>query len=633
MYEPQNLIIKNFGPIGSLSYNFSNKVILLTGENLTDEGQDSNGSGKSYLLEAINYAATGSSFRKITDSELVKEGELEGYVYFQLYNKPLQRTLIVERNIYSGAKSSKLKVVIKDPKVPEELWEQKKITSINEGNKFILEELGLSREDILNYFMISKEKYVSFFSSSDNDKKELIGRFSKANLVDELIPKVEADKAKKTAEVVKIEKEILSLEAKVEVLREEEDPEKLEQLKTQNELEINVLLEQVAELEAENTKLTDLEWELTEEVVKLEKELVRMPDLNLTRDKIKSNKLSLEQINFEVKKLRDNRKETDELLSSIERNLAGIVECPKCEHKFNAADPDFDVEEGELIKPELVEMLAAVDTEISSARIKVPEIEAKIQELNDEINKQNRNVSEINSKISSFNSKIRIGKTSIENNKKLIDRKGKEAVELSEKIFEPKKNEAKIKDFQKQLKVKDKELKEAILKESEFDTWILNFKSFKTFLANKSLINITNQTNLYLEKLGSSIRVKFEGEKEVNRGKEKREKISIRIFKFGEDKGNFGKLSGGEKARVEIAVILALSSLINMASGTGGMNLVIIDEILESLDSTGLRAILKAMNGIDQHVILVTHGKIDSSEGFKNVCISKVNGTSSLKIS
>ena len=78
--------------------------------------------------------------------------------------------------------------------------------------------------------------------------------------------------------------------------------------------------------------------------------------------------------------------------------------------------------------------------------------------------------------------------------------------------------------------------------------------------------NITNLTNLYLEKLGSSIRIKFQGHKEVNRVKAKREKISVRIFKFGEDKGNYGKLSGGEKARVEVAVILAISNLINSSS-------------------------------------------------------------------
>jgi exonuclease SbcC len=136
---------------------------------------------------------------------------------------------------------------------------------------------------------------------------------------------------------------------------------------------------------------------------------------------------------------------------------------------------------------------------------------------------------------------------------------------------------------------------------------------------------------LYLEKLGSSIRVKFEGYKELKSGKTK-EEISTRIFKFGEDKGSFGKLSGGEKARVDLATILAQSSLINSSSPTGGLNLTIVDEILESLDETGLKSVLKSMNGLDQYVILVTHGKVESSEGYNKIKIVKRNGISSLEI-
>ena len=43
----EKLILKNFLTYQSLEYDFVNKPLLIQGKNLTDEGQESNGSGKS----------------------------------------------------------------------------------------------------------------------------------------------------------------------------------------------------------------------------------------------------------------------------------------------------------------------------------------------------------------------------------------------------------------------------------------------------------------------------------------------------------------------------------------------------------------------------------------------------------
>jgi exonuclease SbcC len=276
-------------------------------------------------------------------------------------------------------------------------------------------------------------------------------------------------------------------------------------------------------------------------------------------------------------------------------------------------------------------IIAEFKKDSSGLTIQIPEIEKAVRELNDELNKQKRIKNDLDLEKQRIQSSIKNNERTIENNEKIVVQKEGmiEKLEALDFSVDPLKAE-KISQAEKELDNKKKELEEKKVRLSYYDEWTLNFKSFKTYLANKSLYNITNQTNLYLEKLGSSIRVKFEGYKELKSGKTK-EQIDIRIFKFGEDRGSFGKLSGGEKARVEVATILALSSLINLSSDTGGLNLVIIDEILESLDSTGLRSIIKAMSNIDQFVMLVTHGKVDSSEGFNEVRIVKRNGVSSLE--
>lgn len=623
MYSPETLIVKNIGPIKHAEYNFDDLVVLLTGENLTDEGQDSNGSGKSYILESISYATTGTSFRKVTDSELVREGEKEGYIFFVLYNSVMDRSIAVERYIYSGNKSSKLIIAINGE-------EQKQITSVNEGNKFILAELGLSREDILNYFMISKEKYTSFFSSSDTAKKELISRFSKANLIDEIFPKIEADKQKAVQKITEKEREILSLEARIQTLKEDSDPEKQKLIEEENNMKIEELEKQISNLLNEVSKLEKVNNESQLRVDKINGQLKEFKTNEEVNEKIKKEQFSLEFINSEIRKTRAKTKESQEILSEIEKSLMGVVECPKCNHEFNVADPDFDVEEGRLIKSELDDIITQLKSEAKEQELKVPEIEKAIRELNDQVNKQKRVLNDLEIEKSRLINNVR-------NNVVTIKTKENEIVIKIDRIeafknleFEPNKNDSKIKESEKELSKKQVELKQLKLDSNFYDEWILNFKSFKTFLANKSLHNITNQTNLYLEKLKSSIRVKFEGYKELKSGKTK-EQIDIRIFKFGEDRGSFGKLSGGEKARVEVATILALSSLINSSSDSGGLNLVIVDEILESLDSTGLKSIVKAMANINQHVMLVTHGKLDTQEGFNEIRMVKTNGISSLE--
>jgi len=624
MYNPTKIIVKNIGSFKEFTYDFSNKVVLLTGENLTDEGQDSNGSGKSFFLESLCYSLTGGSFRKVTDSEIVREGESEGYILFTAYNEVLKKTLAIERTIYAGKKSSKLEIFINTEK-------QTKITSVNEGNKFILDELGLSREDILNYFLISKERFTSFFSSTDSAKKDLISRFSKAILIDSALPFIQSDKNLVTQQILALEKKVTQITTRLEILEEGEDPIKLKEAEEKNKIKKTEISKSIQTKKKENSKIFQTDIELEDSITQIKTKISNLKGIEDLKEKIKTKEFRIANISKETLVLRRERKDAESVLDTIERNLAGVVECPKCEHRFSLADPDFDEIESLEIK-EGVELLVLEFVEsIEKTGLEVPQLEIDIQLLNDEINKSSRIKSDMNISLNQTLGLLKQNKSTYDFNLRSISNLETELTQLNEKSFESSVDPSKKKELLNDLKAIEKQMGVLTDEERGFDLWDLNFKSFKNFLTNKSLKNITNQTNFYLEKLGSSIRIKFEGFKELKDGST-REKIDTRVFKFGEDRGSFGKLSGGEKARVEIAVILSLSSLINMSSHSGGLNLVVVDEILESLDTTGLKSILKAMNNIDQHVILVTHGKLDTKEGYNEVKIIKANGVSSLEI-
>ena len=134
-------------------------------------------------------------------------------------------------------------------------------------------------------------------------------------------------------------------------------------------------------------------------------------------------------------------------------------------------------------------------------------------------------------------------------------------------------------------------------------------------------------TNAFLEKIGSDIQIKFSGYSVLKSGKI-RDKISISLIRNGVDCGSFDKFSEGEKARVNLANILALNKLTNLNCEDGkGLDLLVLDEILEATDESGLANIFEALNGLKITSLVVSHGNVAENYPHK-LLINKQNGIS-----
>ena len=174
MFSPRKLALTNLLSHKKTEYEFVDGVaILIVGENLDDDGQESNGSGKSALIEALSIAFTGGSFRKVKDADMIHYGEEEAQVDMTLVNPILNEEFRILRTLYTNKnKSSTLECFIDGEK------QTKAFPTVNKGNTWILSKLGISREDLINYFIVSKSKSVSFFGQSDTEKKAIVSRFS-----------------------------------------------------------------------------------------------------------------------------------------------------------------------------------------------------------------------------------------------------------------------------------------------------------------------------------------------------------------------------------------------------------------------------------------------------------------------
>lgn len=153
------------------------------------------------------------------------------------------------------------------------------------------------------------------------------------------------------------------------------------------------------------------------------------------------------------------------------------------------------------------------------------------------------------------------------------------------------------------------------------------FVQFKTYLANTKIEALGHLTNEFLEDIGSDIRIRFDGYTRLKNGRV-REKISISLLREGIDCGSFGKFSAGEAARVNLATILAMQGLVNAGCGVGkGLDLLVLDEILEAVDEAGLASMFGALNSLKGTTLVVSHGNIAESYPHRLVIV-KENGES-----
>lgn len=365
------LILKNFMSFESLEYDFEDRPLLVQGRNLTDDGQESNGSGKSGFQSGLEYAIKSSLNSGVKDAGILTFGKKEGLVSLTSYCGVRNEFFKIERTIKRKGSNKLSLTTSKDG----EIWSDVSFSNINDGNNFILKWFDISKDDFFNYFIINKNKFKSFYQSSNREKVELINRFHDASIIDG-VDDLKIDSSKKDYLLSEINKN----EGKLEMLKESLEIEESKNLNEEFELkkskienninlnkkEIDEIYLQISSIEKNIIKLKDSKKKLSksdsteEKIKKLElkdKELNDKKDslikelenfktsVNKKRDELtyEYNKLREEgkKVLSESNKLKTERKnsnlEYDKIskrISKIDSILSGQISCPSCSHKF-----------------------------------------------------------------------------------------------------------------------------------------------------------------------------------------------------------------------------------------------------------------------------------------------------------
>lgn len=213
MWRIKNIKATNICTFQKLDYSpLQGHTTLIFGHNLDNESQGSNGSGKSALIEAFAIALTGESLRKVGTEEIINDAFEEAEVICELSNDVTKEKLVIRRKL-SRNSSTDISIALND--------EQLVLSSVLEYNRYILDKIGLKKEDIFSNYILSKHRYTSFLNASDRIKKELINRFSNGALVDISLEYLTNDINEAKEKGHEIEKQIAFAEGKVSTIQEE----------------------------------------------------------------------------------------------------------------------------------------------------------------------------------------------------------------------------------------------------------------------------------------------------------------------------------------------------------------------------------------------------------------------------
>ena len=545
------------------------------------------------------------------------------------------------------------------------------LATVKDGNNYILSWIAISPEDLKSYFLICKEYYKSFFKSSNTDKLALISRFINYDFLDgakdiiqkeldtlssqKLAIQSKKDRAEGSIEALKQVIEdaasfdfeadklfrIEKREGMIKSLKEEIDSFRYEISRADKSIkENNSALEELEDLLKEEEKKKDClpsTKEIQETIESVRKEL----------GEAKANQNEVLEMKEELSKIHDDLKVS---LRKVLVNLSGAITCPKCKHKFlTLKDTTLEQEEKKKVKigkqeKEVISEMESLDESLKEYEDLISSFIQIKNEQEDEIDKIRQSAQEINTSIYKINDDIERTKNTISS----LERKKKT---LSEKIesnmSDIKDNEKQIKEIKKEKATKvdvssqEKQIEDIMLSIAGYDKelsdldallfkkkeWIGRFKSFKMYLALEQLKNIQSRANNILKAENSDLRILIEGFKTKADGDIKEE---ITPYVVRDEAENFWYYSGGERARVEIALIIAIQNMINETNKWGGLQFLSIDEITEGLSKESLYDVIEALEFIQYPILVTTHISNENAK-CKTLKIIKENGVSRIE--
>lgn len=595
----ESVDIEHFRSIDKALVQLNNQgTVIVKGINEYEDNATSNGSGKSSIFEAIIFAIfeETSSGEKDVANRILNSGYTITLVFYIDDDK---------YSICRQCKNNKTSVVFIKNGID--------ISARNktDTNKLIVQTIGISKAIFLDSVFLSQNATTNLASLTPTARKERLEILTNTDLaINQFKEKLKDVQIAYETKCVNDQLEINKLTGNKEANLKQQDElqqkinqinmeiERLKQLGDLKEIEAQIVQKETIELvnigqaiETRTTTINDMEKEIAELRQQGESDLQEKNNL----EQLKQAKLNeWNKVNSEIDKINLENKLVQQNIQKIQQEIENIKnsdKCPTCGRKLENAD-----------EAHIQQTIQQRDEDIKL------ELQ-RISKNNETVENLTNTLTEINIEGTQLNTQITDVCARIMEHTRLIDNKDikRKSIITEQQMFYRQKDtcQAEINDLKAK---KEQLLKTQINNISEFETMIQNLqenlididkqiefyktqfsndndlvatvknsiqmvtKEFRTYLLQNSLQYLNKLLNTYSRQL-------FSNDTDIIKIEEDDTKLNIKL-----GSATYESLSGGEKTRVNIALLLAQKSLANIV-GNISCNIIILDEILGYCDS------------------------------------------------
>ena len=534
-----------------------------------------NGSGKSTILDALTFSLFGKPFRKISKSMLVNsvnEKDTMVEVEFSIGKNSYQ--------VIRGIKPNKFMVYCNG-----QPWDED-AKAVDQQKNLEQNVLKMNFKSFTQIVVLGSSTFVPFMRLPGQQRREIIEDILDIQVFSVMNSRLK-DKIRENNEEIKdLDYQLHLLEEKIELQKQY-----MLELKKKTDAEIDKKKEKIKEYQQEEESSLENIRDLTDQVTNLSTE---MEEYSKSSSKLKKLNTFLIKLNQKLQTCKKEHK-------FFEDNHV----CPTCTQDLSDEFRADKIEEG---KTKLDEMNVGYE-ELQTAIKDEEERNEKFLELTQEVNTKNTTITNINYQLMSIRSNIdEISKEIKELEGSTPDKKA-EFVKL-EGLIEDKKATKKNCAVSK----KDRDVLQVattLLKDSGIKTRII-----KTYLPtmNKLINQFLQSMDFYVN---FTLNENFE------------ETIKSRY----RDVFSYESFSEGEKARIDISLLLTWRSIAKLKNSVD-TNLLILDEIFDgSLDQSGTSDLGWILRNFDDNtnVFVISHKTLLDDKFDRTITVNKDKNYSTLE--
>ncbi|AHJ87523.1 putative recombination related exonuclease [Bacillus phage Bp8p-C] len=581
-------------------------IILIEGKNSTNEKFQSNGAGKSSLLEPIIYALYDTTSKNIRADEVINRHvgkntkvALEGYKGDDLYR--------IER--YRKHSKHKNKVLL--------FCNGDDITgkSTSDTNETIEKLVGIDHRTFINSIMFSQGEGAGKFAiATDKEKKEILENLLNLNIYSQA---QQVAKSKVTAK----DSEIATQRSVIEKL--EWELGQVDVLEEQDQQNYNSIKEAIAAAEANyETTLREFEAFVTSNIENLNVWQEEIETLTKTKDsmvvdtntELNTRTEIVNSIQQELNQAKHRKSQLEyqkDDLANKYKKLSTNTNCPVCGNPLDTSHKEKEqLEIREQLKPILTELhylnidITKKEQAYADAHESYTQVKSKHDQLMSQYNQVVQDIHTRQQAINSYNN----GKHSYESRLNGI----KDNLANLRNMPQPKKRNKERNEIKSRIK---SEREVAVRLEQEklsLENVVKTFSNsgVKSHVLDLKTPFLNERGNKYLSMLsGSDMELNFTTQTR-NKNGELSDKFDVQVINTsGGD--NYKSNSGGEKKRADLSIALALQDLV-LSRSESTFNIAVYDEVFDALDSVGAEnvvTLLKERLSSLGTIFVITHNE------------------------